>query len=250
MTLPVDTIRYVLFDGATSPRNALELWQAATGGGMPEGFQQGAFPGAPAVANGRLGKYRATLATQPGRIELAIAELVVPDAADPTAPVAHITDAQAAMARGLSATRKLLSNIDLNRLAIVVDSSESFSDSESAVARMLRDLSFLNPPTGTIDLTYHVNNRVFSRSVPSIQINRLCRWATASRQVLQFEIGGGGSSAPRSHVVSSVPVYTVAYDVNTVAFDVRLTQAQRKALLDDVSEQVGQLLARGYEFLG
>jgi hypothetical protein len=243
MALEADAVRFVLFDNSVSPANVLTLWQTGVNP-LPQTFQNAPTPGAPSVASGTVGKFHFILAAQPGRLELAV---VAPPPSVLHQPPDTIQDIQGALAKGKAIVRKILGRHLANRIGVVLDLSEVVADQPAACARMRRDLPFLAPPIGAVDLVWQLNMPYPSPSNPSIAINRHCKWATAQRQVLEMQMSPSGTQQQAPRVLSSSPVFSVTYDVNTAPVGGQLfNTTQARSFIGELSAEASELLTKGY----
>jgi hypothetical protein len=244
MTLEADAVKFVLFAAIPATQNILSLWQNASGGSLPQSFQQPQQLGAPALAQGTYGLFSAALIAQPGRIELALTANPLPLGKPDT-----IKDINAALVSGANAIKRIATQLSVNRIGLIIESTESMSDNAASIARLVREFPFLKLPQGASDLTFQLNSKLAARSARNTEVNRLCKWSTATKQVLQFQLGIGGSNSQGATVVSSTPVFGFTIDLNTFGNSADFSGAEVDELTDELVGEAQKLMEKGYAHL-
>ena len=237
MIWQADSVQFVIFIGSGPVKPADELWRSIANT-SPLSYQQ--TPGMPAFSNasGILGAFGAVLQLQPGRAAIILTPR--PDQSPATSPV--VEDASDALSSGVPLARALAVALQsVTRLAIVVDANRPAADAADASASVRR-LTGLNLPDDVSDLSIQLNRR---RSLATgYVVNRLCRWQTTTKQLLQFTAPASGIF-PAPMVAREEHFAGLFIDVNTVSGQEIETQAA-DAIFGELADEVRLLLDGAY----
>lgn len=243
MSLEADAVKYIVFTNASTPHNVLALWQDAFGGTLPQGFQQPQQLGAPAFAHGTSGAFRAALVAQSGRLELALTANPVASGQPGT-----IKDIHDAIVHGSIIAKAIMHKVPVNRIALVVEATETVPDNAAAVARLLAELPFLKLPSDASDLLFQVNSKLSTQVAHNVEMNRICKWITGTKQTFQMQVGGT-STSQKPIVLYSTPIYGFTIELNTSGNVNDLTSTECDTITDKLVDEAKQLLTGGYAYL-
>jgi len=213
------------------------------GGTLPQGFQQPQQIGAPAFAHGPSGPYQAGLIAQATRLELALTAKPLA-----TGQPDSIKNIDSAIVHGSSIAKAIMQNLSVNRIALIVEATETVSDNAAGVARLVKELPFLKLPPNASDLTFQLNCKIATPIAKSVEINRLCKWSTATKQLLQIQVSGT-SAGQNAFIVSTTPVYGFTIDLNTSESVNNFSSQECDAIVDTLVNESKQLLVSGYAHL-
>jgi len=237
MALEADAIRFVLLDCLSGTASVLALWRDALEND-PLGFQASQQPGNPSFASGKIGLLQCTMILHLNRLELLLQKERQVGSGAPGA----IQDISTALSEGKTAVKKLLSRYEIGRVAVVLDLSQEVEDEASAALCFGNAVSLGIDLQGARDLSFQISRRVPSRRVGGVEINRLSRWATGVKQLIQMQMGPGATNLQAPKVLNQQSVFNIMHDVNTTTRDVALTVDERQLLLDEVVEEAEGLV--------
>lgn len=245
MALESDALRVIAFDKKAIKMDLLRLWSENLKGQTTNYSQHPS--GASAVIAGFLDEEFCQITLHPGRVEILAGKRDVETNANPR-PFSDFGPS-------LTIAKRIFSEVaikmDVHRVAIVMELFEKQPTTSDALDRIRRELPFLDLRSDDDDISFQVTRRVRSAALPSITINRLCRWGTAVQQMLQFEVQA--SSGENSHgvakVINSQSVFTAFYDINCIPREEPLTHADACDLLTELGEKMSALVEGGYAAL-
>jgi hypothetical protein len=145
-----------------------------------------------------------------------------------------IQDVFNALSEGRGIVKRLLSSYNVGRVAAVLDLSEEVEDEATAALRFGDAVGLGIDLQGARDLSFQISHRTPSRNVPGVEINKLCRWGTGVKQLIQMQMGPGANNLQLPKVLNQQSVFNIMYDINTTARDAALSANERHMLLDEV----------------
>ncbi|KQV08913.1 hypothetical protein ASC68_00895 [Devosia sp. Root105] len=125
------------------------------------------------------------------------------------------------------------------RVAIVADLVSIAGSAEAATTLAQQLAMFPQPVIGLTDFSVQMNLRMPYPSAKGEQMNRLLRWATATFQVLRFQVSGGsGAINPLTELSHAA---SVRMDVNSAPSSRLLDPQQQVAMYSDMQDEIARL---------
>lgn len=219
------------------PVAVLSAIAAAFPGVSPSAFQN---QGPQQNATIELGAFRVTVASQPDRIDFMISppESQMP----PLAPPAEL-DFPTARAMLVPAVAGFAALQDTNRLAVIINAATEAASVLATVELACAKIPGLTLPPGTSEIDYKINVPR-SAGVEGVVLNRLHRWFSAARTVIQFVMGPTGPAANPLQDVQWALVQVI--DINT-ALESQLKPSDSERLFLEMTNEAVALYEKGYE---
>ena len=246
MALELDVARVVRFDRATQSASIIEDWLTLSGGSFPQQYQQASGTGGQSVARGEIGGVSVTLAASPGRTDLILSAPTPEGGAPQVLPVLKDVDGTLTLASELFG--KLPLRGEVRKVALVLELSKRVTNQYEAAQLLQKDVPFITVEKNSIDLLYQVNLQKSSKTRNDVNINRLCRWATAVKQLLQIGFVPNSPSAEQN-IVLSEPVYSVVLDLSTAPEDINIAARDLYSFISELANEAHQIIGGGYEYL-
>jgi|CXWL01.1.fsa_nt_gi hypothetical protein len=234
MAWKADNVRTVLFP-VGQPPEVLDVWKLL-GVGEPDQYQRrvGVTGIGQASGGGVL------LLVQAGRVELRMQNV------DPEEGPQLIEDPSAQLKTVYELTLKLLEELMVTRLACAADLVEPQDTAAEAAGRVASALPGLKLPAGASDVVFQLNvKRYFSSG--AVEMNRVCKWGTATQQLMHVEITPTGGQAPV--LLRQREVVTLGLDINTAPQSTAIPRVMAKLLLDELYAETTKLLKDGISVL-
>ena len=243
MTWLAESIHFVVFSTPSPTPEAFNPWLRVFGS-PPPNLQQNQ-PGTPpgGQASGVVGPYAVTINVQPGRTEL----VLTPSEANGPAP-GVFDDTNDPLTTLKSYAEKLATKISVLRLAIIINLSEQAADGVAAGKIFENNLKAVPVPPGAVDLAYALNVPCDS-PVPGTAINRLCRWGTGVRQVVQVQMNSFAAGSIPQFTVSENHAAFLNIDVNTAPRSVPFAPGEVTALVAALDGEGRAIISEGLERL-
>lgn len=208
----------------------------------PQSFQRnpsGQPPGS--IATAPVGDFQVTVSAQTGRQEIILAQPPVGDQ-----PPSPIVDVDAATSIIADYFKKLLTGDSVVRIALVLNLSKRFPDAGQAVASFKADSKLADIPSDATDLQFAVNVRKRFASSP-VQMNRLCKWGTATQQFIMMQLAPGGTAPSIS--VREFPAETLQIDINSHQGDGHIGPDRVGPMFDELVSEAFLIMSQGYDRL-
>lgn len=247
-----NSIHFVLF---TVPKpgvsDAIQPWQRLFGV-PPEQYQQhpqGAQFGGTAM--GTVGDYQMHVIVSPQRLELAIMPKQNPSISNINGEISppSLTDLDSAFGAFTQYALKMLIEEGVYRLAVLLNLSLPTTSATSAAAKFYEFSRIKGLPDQASDLSLTVN---VPRKVENIsmEINRVCRWATGIGQMVQVNFTGT-MALPTVHQTHAA---LLNIDVNTAVRQTAATpnvlkSGDRERILVELVSEAKQIMWSGYDRL-
>lgn len=242
MKWAAESIHAVVFRAPTGETpDALQPWLKVFGD-SPGSFQRNAADQSPgSVASATVGEFQATISAQTGRQELILAP--APSGDQPPAPIENV---EAALSVLGGYTKKMLGVEPVVRVALVLNLSKRHPDLYQAVEGFKVDSRLSDLPGDAMDLQFAINVRKpFVSHVA--QMNRLCRWGTATQQFITMQLAPGGLGP--SMFVREFPAETLQIDVNSHPQERHLAPDRAVTMFDELVAEALLIMAQGYDRL-
>lgn len=234
MSWKADNVRTILFP-VGQPPEVLEIW-GLLGIGDPDQFQKRISPTGIGQASGA----GAMLLVQAGRVELRMQNV------DPEEGPQLIDDPVDRLRTACELSLKLLEKLAVTRLACAADLVEPQDTAEKAAEWVSSALPGIKLPAGASDVVFQVNvKRSFSED--PIEMNRVCKWGTATQQLMHVEITPSGGQAPV--LLRQRDVVTLSLDINTVPQTTAIPKEIAKRLLEELHAETNKLIKDGISVL-
>ena len=242
MSWSADSLSCVIFSppwGGGQP-DALQSWTRIFNA-SPQGLAQnpgGFAPGG--QATGLVGSYRATVVTQPGRLEF-----VLSPADTNTSGPAVIDDVADALSVLRAYAQKLLEQGGVVRLGLIMNLSRRASSASAAAEEFRQETHLAIRPDAT-DLNFGLNVPTPLKEGEG-QINRICRWGTGQHQLIQLHVTPFFSSDPP--VAEVFHAVTLQADLNTAPRQAPFSLTETPKIFDQLVLEAREVLARAYDYL-
>lgn len=187
-----------------------------------------------------LGGFQITVASQMERIDFVIAP---PEPQLPPLSATPKLDLDAASRLLLPPVGAFASRQDTKRLAVIINAAREVGSAQETVAIAREMIPGLNLPEGTSEIDYKINVPRPS-NFEQITLNRLHRWFSAARTVIQFTVGPQGPAMAPVHDMGWALVEVI--DVNT-AMESEFVPANSLGLLEEMTKEASDLYAKGFE---
>lgn len=189
MAQVVESIQLVMFLRSPSQKSALTLWTAAIDA-EPTGFNtisenytqaQGTVEGAEIV-----------LLVQQNRVDVVLqgvsSSLLPSSGVSPQTPA--LEDPDRILRYGLDLMGKLSKQINVSRVATVIQAHYPADDMEASVLLIKELIPSLSVPDKAQDFTYQVGMPKISTVAPHRTIKIMCKWQTVNMQLYEMHFGG------------------------------------------------------------
>jgi len=242
MPAEIETVQLVAFVSGVPTDNANAWW--------PRLFQHpltGFSTMSPAtVATGLINGVQVQLHVQPTRFDI-IATGAPPTGLPPSALPPSLSDFASTLALMRPAFDTICSQNSTVRLACVVQTVEQAASENDASAQIAAAIP-LNVKPNSGDVTFQINVKKASAVQPGMDLNRLCRWSTASIMMMQLPIQG--SPAGLNVPFSGAPVWVSNgyFDINTTA-GTAISSGNASSLMDELIQEAKNILGGGYAYL-
>ena len=246
MALELDVARVVRFDRASQSASIIEDWLALSGGTFPQQYQQANGAGGQSVARGEISGVSVTLAVSPGRTDLILSAPTPEGVAPKVLPVLKDVDGVVNLAGELFA--KLPVKGEIKKVALVLELSKRVLNQYEGAQLLKIDVPFIVVQDNSIDLLYQVNLQKYSETRNGLNLNRLCRWSTAIKQLMQIGISPNSQSAEQS-IILSEPVYSGVLDLSTAPDDANISAEDLPSFVRELSNEARLIIGGGYEYL-
>ncbi|MDG4885346.1 hypothetical protein [Mesorhizobium sp. WSM4884] len=232
MPYKADSVHIVVF-GQANVSDLTALFRDVYG--VPATAMQPHPSGVGSSTSAPLQSINANLHSQPGRLEIVAAPLPAQGA------TMQSIDLNAGLDFLVPRARTLIEKTEVVRLALVLSLFESVPSAEAACEAFIKETGIKVPKDST-DVSFSVNRRK-KVDKGEIILNRLLRWESALRQILQFS---NVSTVPFTH---NFHVLGWMVDVNSVPVDKPIDKATAYTLLDSLVKETRECISGGYEYL-
>jgi len=241
MPAEIEMVQLVAFVSGAPTDNANTLWSRLFSDPLSNFSTMGQITVATGLTNG----IQLQLHVQPTRFDI-IATGASPQDLPPNFPPS-LQDFEATLALMRPPFDKICSENGAVRLACVVQTHEQ-AVSESDASTKIGAAIPLNVKPNSGDVTFQINVKKASYQQPGLDINRLCRWSTASIMMMPFPLQGNpaGLNVP----IGGAPVWVsnVYIDVNTTA-GIPISTGNIPKLTDELIQEAKNILEGGYAYL-
>jgi len=215
MAWRTDSIQGVAFSQPTGAlSDALSVWNLLFPDTTPDSFQKPpGQPAGPSTAGGPVAHGRLELTWQLGRIDFLLTRAPGPIEAGPP-EIENVPGALLDVAAYINALSEPIAPF---RIAIIGNLSQQSSEDKLASV-LSREAGSAEFPGGATDCIYQFNVRRKFAADESIEMNRVCTWATGIQQLIAFSIGQNGDLATNPNgplTIQSIPTVNFKIDVNS-----------------------------------
>lgn len=248
MTWQAESYQFVAFHSPHEFHDAFQIWLSLFQT-SPDNYQRHPDPNTNAtLANGKHAGYFWQVQCGSGRVDLLLLgqPAVVPDVTKPASFFPVITNA----ASGADLLRKkfvplLLDKLVVTRMAVVGQLFEDHPSYQSANEAFVKLTSSPIDPSTAFDAMLSVNVRKRLKEY-GVVLNRVCRWQTLEKQMVQVQINTGiTESAPQ--IVQHSLILNI--DINTVPQQTAIRSSDRMAIAERLFDEFEGLKEGGYEKL-
>ncbi len=248
MSWQAESYQFVAFHPPHEVQDAFQIWlglfQAS-----PDNYQRHPDPNANAtLANGKHAGYFWQVQCSPGRVDLFLMgqPAVIPDQANPSSFFPVIPNATAGLdLLRQQLVRPLLDKLPVTRMAVVVQFFEDHPSYRSANEAFLKLTGAPIDPVSALDVMFSVNVRK-GLDEYGVALNRVCRWQTIEKQLVQVQINTGIAEGLPQIVQHSL---LLNIDINTMHQQTAIRSSTRMPIAERLFEELEGLKEGGYEKL-
>ncbi|MDR7148028.1 hypothetical protein [Rhizobium sp. BE258] len=233
--------QFAVFTQPHEKQDAFQVWLDLFGS-PPDNYQKATpDPLNPATqATGTFAGYQFQVQCAAGRIDVFLlgtsGPLSFPVIASAEASLAVLRE----KANALAASRSVL------RLALINQSFEDHQTLESANLRFSEVTDLTDIPDNAQDLNFGINVRK-SFDNPTVALNRLCRWISMVKQMMQIQIGPTGAQEPLAPIEQPSLIFNL--DLNTVIRPLPFNPGSVSGIIEHLFAENLRLKEKGYEYL-
>lgn len=220
------------------PLAVLNVLATVFPGVTPKAFQN---QGPQQMATLEIGGFQVTIASQPERIDFVIAPPEPPLPPLSATVELDFREASRLMVPAVGAFASAQANAQ--RLAVILNAAREVGSTQESVEVARNQIPNLQVPDGTSEIDYKINVPCPS-SIDGITLNRLHRWFSAARAVVEFVITHGGPSVAPVQELSWALVEII--DINTTT-ESKFESRFSLKLFEEMITQAETLYERGYE---
>jgi hypothetical protein len=241
MAWSVENLQFVVFHSPSESFDAFQVWLELFKA-TPDGYQRHPDPNMrSSTATGVHAGFNFQVQVQIGRIDL----MILGQAADNSPfPVVKTDAAGAPLLKGLASS--LAATTNCLRLAFVSILFENCGSLPEANKRFSALANQNGIPAGASDLVFGLNIRK-QYTAEGFVVNRLLRWTSLVKQMMQFQVGAGGLTEQLLPIEQ--PAVVLNIDVNTVARSTPFKSAIVKSIVSTLFAEYDQLREEGYAAL-